>query len=96
MRLKEIVAEWLYYTDAKRKPVVTFDKQDSNVRDFYHRSAASELPKLLAGYWSSKRGIFIKIIRGCISDFINSHGNILDKANSESLVKRIISNLRKH
>lgn len=85
MRLKEIIAEWLYYTDAKRKPEITFDKQDSNIRDFYHRAASGEMQQLLAGYFG--RG-FEKIVRGVIQDVINTHGCI-NKENKSSAAKRI-------
>ncbi|KKM70073.1 hypothetical protein LCGC14_1444370 [marine sediment metagenome] len=93
MRLKEIIAEHLYLIDTSYSPEVKFKEQDSNVRDFYYRAATDVIPQIIAGYLSSK-GYLTKLIRGCVRDFINSHEVTLNKENSESLVKRIISNLR--
>src|SRR3972149_6061211 len=94
MRLKEIVAEHLYLEATNYNPICPFVEQDSNVRDFYCRLAADKLPHLLSGYFRGK-GYLTKLIRGCIRDFINAHQVILNEDNSESLVKRIVSNLRK-
>jgi len=91
MRLKEIIAEWYYLKDSSNS--VPFAKQDSNVRDFYHKIAGGEIPSLVSSYFSN-RGVVTKIIRGCIQGFVNAHGVQLTKENSESLVKRIISQIR--
>jgi len=93
MRLKEIIAEWCYLKDYSNS--VPFTKQDSNIRDFYHKIAGVAIPRLMSSYLGN-RGITTKIIRCCIQDFVNAHGVELTKENSESLTKRIISQLRNH
>lgn len=93
MRLKEIVAEWHYIKDADNKPEISFDKQDSNVRDFYFRIAVKELPTLLGGYFGNGNKL-ANLIRGCILNFIDAHGNTITKQNYDSLAKRITSNIR--
>ena len=91
MRLKEIIAEWYYLKDSSNS--VPFVKQDSNIRDFYHKIAGDEIPRLVSSYLGNK-GAVAKIIRGCIQNFVNAHGIELTKENSESLTKRIISQIR--
>ncbi len=94
LRLKEIVAQWYYLKDeTKDMQIVPFRELNSNVRDRYSRIAAGQLQQLMAGYLSNK-GSITKLIRGCIKDFINAHSIELNRDNAESLVKRIISQLR--
>lgn len=89
--LRRIIAEWFYLKENKLG--IPFDEQDSNIQDYYCRIAKNKIPQLVAGYWR-KEGIFVKIVRGSIRSFINSHGLELNKENSESLVKRIVSGMR--
>lgn len=92
MRLKNMIAEWLYLKDCVSESIIPFDKQNSNVRDGYCRKAVVEIPNLLSGYISN-RGWLGKLIRGCIRDFINAHGVELSAENYNSLAKRIISRI---
>ena len=85
MRLKGIIAEWLYYIDAERSPAIAFNEQDSNVRDYYHRMAVGKLPQLTRGYFGAK---FERLIAGAIQDVLNTHGEIT-KDNKGSVAKRI-------
>lgn len=94
MRLIEIIAEWSYIKDVDDKPLTLFSEQDSNVRDFYFREAYNQIPGLVAGYLRND-GDITKRIRGCVKSFSDAHGTKLTKENAESLVKRIISNLRR-
>jgi len=93
MRLKEVVAEHLYWEDFDKKTGCLFKEQSSNVRDFYFKVATDELAKMLPSYLSNN-GYLTRIIRGAVKDFTNIH-KLLTIENSESLVKRIVSNLRK-
>jgi hypothetical protein len=93
MRLKEIVAEWLYLNDTSIPNHIPFREQVSGVRDCYYRLAIKEMPSLLSGYISN-HGWLGKLIRGCIQDFINSHGTTLNKESFGSLEKRITAGIQ--
>jgi hypothetical protein len=94
MRLKEIVAEALYLKDANHEPFIPFPQQDSSVRDYYHKLATTQIPQLLSSYFGNgKSQMFYRFIDGCITDFINQHGNTLNANTKLSLIKRIISRL---
>ena len=92
MRLVEIVAEWQYLKDTNGTPYVPFTEQDSNVRDFYFRSAREVLPSLIAGYLR-RNGDIAKRVRGSVKSFIDAHEE-LTKENREGLVKRILSSIQ--
>lgn len=91
MRLKEIMAEWLYYIDANRNPLVPFNEQDSNIRDFYHKIASEKLAGLVCSYF--RLSPFCKFIGGCIQDVVNAHGNTINEDFKNSLSKRIVSRI---
>jgi len=93
MRLASIVAEWIYIRDKGYKPEVRFDNQDSNTRDHYFRVAHNEMQYLIQGYIGNK-SFLANVVRGSIRDFVNAHGNTLTSENTESLAKRILSNIR--
>lgn len=89
MKLREIIAEYLYIKDGLAK----FDVADSNTRDLYFRKATDIMPSLLSGFLGSK-GNITKIIRGQIKSFILAHGNTLTIQNSDSLVRRIVDSIK--
>lgn len=92
MRLVELIAEYYYLKDTNNAPIVPFKAQDSNVRDFYFKTAYNVIPQLIHSYLS--QGTWLgKLVRGSIRDFINSHGTLLDKNNFNSLAKRITRNI---
>ena len=94
MRLKEIVAEALFLEATHHKPSCPFPEEDSVIRDFYHRCAVEEIPKLLSAYFRmGKSGMYYRFLNGCITNFMHQHGNMLDKDTKQSLIKRIIRNL---
>ena len=94
MKLKEIVAEALYLKDTKHTPFFPFHEQDSNVRDYYHKNATEEIPQLLSSYFGNgKSQMYYRFLDGCITNFINQHGETLNGTTKASLIKRIISNL---
>ena len=92
MKIIEIVAEAIYLEDTKSLPYTLFREQDSNVRDFYFLEARDKLPSLMSGYFR-QNGKFTRLLRGCIIDFQNQHGELLTIENVNSLVKRIVSRL---
>ncbi len=93
MRLKRSIAELLYLRDNRSPNILPFDKQGSNIQDSYCKAALREIPSLLSGYISN-RGWLGHLIRGCIIDFINTHGQVLNKQNYDSLAKRIVSRVK--
>ena len=92
MRLVAIIAEGIYLQERGYKSI-RFSNQDSNTRDFYFRIAQDKLPQLLAGYLGN-RSFIARVVRGSIKSFIDAHGSDLANDNMESLVKRILSNIR--
>ena len=88
MRLKEIVAGHLYLEDTDHKPVVPFQEQDSNVRDFYHKEASHILYRLISSYLTS-RGNIHRVVNGAVKSFLDAHQQ-LTAENRGSLTKRII------
>ena len=94
MKLKEVVAEALYLKDTEHKPLIPFPQQDSNVRDYYHRVATIEIPQMFSSYFrNGESQMYYRFLNGCITNFINQHGDTLNETTKGSLIKRIISNL---
>ena len=94
MKLKKIIAEALYLEAMHHKPSIPLSEQDPVIRDFYYQCASNEIPQLLSSYFgANKNQMFYRFIDGCITNFINQHGNILNEKTKPSLIKRIIRNL---
>ena len=93
MRLIDIIAEWQYMTDRNNAPAIVFSEANSNIKDFYYKLARQEVRHLISSYLS-QRAWLGKLIRGCITDFINSHGPVLDKDTYNSLAKRIVRSIQ--
>lgn len=92
MKLVDIISEYYYLKDTNNTPFIPFKEQESNVRDFYYRIAYNNIHQLIASYISQQSWLG-KLIRGCISSFINNHGMELNKNNYNSLAKRIITTI---
>ena len=92
MRLKEIVAEYLYLQDTDYKPAVLFKEQDSSVRNFYHIEASKILYRLISSYLTSRSNLH-KVIDGAIKSFLDAH-HLLTIENRSSLTKRVIKAIK--
>ena len=90
MRLKEVIAEYLYLEDCNHNPYIPFPKQDSNVRDYYFRAASERIPSLMSGYIKQHTNL-PRIVNGGLKLFIDAHGGTITKENYGSLTRRIVA-----
>jgi hypothetical protein len=88
MKLKEVIAEYLYNQD---NGITDFENADSNTRDYYFLKACDEIPQILGSYLTSKGNIY-KLIHGAVRQFVDAH-ETLTISNMGSLTRRIIKSL---